>query len=253
MNYKLHNLITPPHLPMQLEWKFSDEAEIIGWTISARNYNTFVANTMFWSCFIAITIGSYFIYQSMDEDPLFSGALTLAFFATVTTALVSMTHQRMNFAYRFTQTGVEYCEWKFLSKWSLTFLKWFAALTAIIFVFLALIDPSFLIGALIGPGGVVLIYLTMAKSKNYQNIHNQFHHLDFEWKDFTQLAIATNREVIDLKFVKYDEHLKRTVKWSLNIFCNSKQKDYIANVIKPYLPLNTPIIRAKVNVPMSTD
>jgi hypothetical protein len=107
MNYKLHNLITPPHLPMQLEWKFSDEAEIIGWTISARNYNTFVANTMFWSCFIAITIGSYFIYQSMDEDPLFSGALTLAFFATVTTALVSMTHQRMNFAYRFTQTGVE--------------------------------------------------------------------------------------------------------------------------------------------------
>jgi hypothetical protein len=164
-----------------------------------------------------------------------------------------MTHQRMNFAYRITQSGIEHCKWKDFPKWALTFLKWFSGITAIIFIYLATIDPTFLIGALIGPGGMGLMYLSMAHSKSYQEMHTQYHHYAFKWEELTQLAIATNREVVDLKYSITQEGNDFKTNWSLNVFCKRKQKENIANFIKPYLSPDVPFIKAKVNVPMSTD
>ena len=240
-------------LPPQLQWKYASEPELMTWTIRARNYNTFVANAMFWFCFIAITAGSIFLYRGTKEYRVFNTISTLLFFIIVNTALISMTHQRMNFAYRFTRSGIECCEWKDFPKWALIFLKWFSGIAVIIFIYLATIDPTFLIGALIGPGSMGLMYLSMAHSKTYQQMQTQYHHLMYEWKDFTQLAIATNREVVDLKFCHFDPRLGRIVKWNLNIFCKRKQKEAVANFIKPYLSPDVPFIKAKVNVPMSTD
>ena len=164
-----------------------------------------------------------------------------------------MTHQRMNFAYRITRSGIEYCEWKDFPKWALTLLKWFSGITAIIFIFLATLDPAFLIGALIGPGGMGLMYLSMLNSKSYQEMHTQYHHYAFKWKEITQLAIATNREVVDLKYSVTQEGNDFKTNWSLNVFCKRKQKETVANLIKPYLSPGVPFIKAKVNVPMSTD
>jgi len=47
MNAKLFNFNKSLDLPPQLQWKFAHEPELLGWTIRARNYNTFVANCMF--------------------------------------------------------------------------------------------------------------------------------------------------------------------------------------------------------------
>ncbi len=253
MNLTMFNFKKSLDLPPQLHWKYANEPELLAWTIRARNYNTFVANAMFWFCFIAITIGSILLYRDAKSDLLFNGVLTISFFAVVNTALISITHQRMNFAYRFTKSGVEHCEWKDFPKWVLTFLKWFSGITAIIFIYLATIDPTFLIGALIGPGGMGLMYLSMAHSKSYQEMHTQYHHYAYRWEEITQLAIATNREVVDLKYSVTQEGNDFKTNWSLNIFCKRKQKESIANFIRPYLSPNVPFIKAKVNVPMSTD
>jgi hypothetical protein len=164
-----------------------------------------------------------------------------------------MTHQRMNFAYRFTESAVEYCKWKDLPKWALLFLKWFSAITAVIFIYMATIDLSYLIGALIGPGGMGLMYLSMAHSKNYQEMHTEYYHYAFKWEELTQLAIATNREVVDLKYSVTLEGNDYKTNWSLNVFCRRKQKEKVANFIRPYLSPGVPFIKAKVNVPMSTD
>ncbi len=91
----------------------------------------------------------------------------------------------------------------------------------------------------------------MANSKSYRDMHTQYHHLTYEWKDFTQLAIATNREVVDLKFTHFNQRLGRTISYSINIFREKKQKEIVANFIKPYLSPGVPFIKAKVNVPMS--
>ncbi|QYX47608.1 hypothetical protein K3F43_23535 [Pseudomonas tussilaginis] len=242
-------------LPPQLKWKFSHEPELLGWTIRARNYNAFVANCMFLFLSVALIGLSYVVYlvPAPGEGIMARVVIGFCFYMIFSFVILSVTHQRMKFAYRFTQSGVECCEWKDFPEWALKFLKWVAGITAIFFVFMATIDPSFLLGALIGPGGIGLTYLSMAYSKSYREMQTQYHHLIYEWKDFTQLAIATNREVVDLKFTHFDQRLGRVVSWSLNIFCKRKQKEKVADFIRHYLSPDVPFIKAKVNVPLSTD
>ncbi len=244
----------PLDLPPQLHWKFAHEPELLGWTIRARNYNTFVANCMFAFMSLVLVGLSIFLYSAYHDLNQPWRTLSCAFFYVFMSFTIScMTHQRMNFAYRFTPSGVEYCEWKNFPNWALTFLKWLTGITAIIFIFLATIDPTFLIGALVGPGGMGLMYLSMAHSKNYQEMHTQYHYYPFKWAEFVQLAIATNREVVDLKYSVIMEGEDYETIGNLNIFCKRKQKEHVANFIKPYLSSGVPFIKAKVNVPMSTD
>ncbi|WP_426202231.1 hypothetical protein [Pseudomonas sp. TWP3-1] len=243
-----------PPLPPRLQWTYSDEPELLGWTIRARNYNTFVANCMFFFM-VTITLGASFIMYSVYEgmSQPWRTLSCILFFNFIVFTISCMTHQKMNFAYRFTQSGIECCEWKDLSKWPITLLTWLIVTTGITFIFLATTDPTYLIGAIIGPGGMGLIYLAMANSKSYRDMHTQHHHLIYEWQDFTQLAIAINRELVDLKFTHFNQRLGRKISFSINIFCESKQKEIVANFIKPYLSPGVPFINAKVNVPMSTD
>ncbi|MGE1157002.1 hypothetical protein ACQJ1Y_28030, partial [Pseudomonas kitaguniensis] len=144
-------------LPPQLQWKYENEPELLAWTIRARNYNTFVASLMFAFMVVLIFGGSlimYSVYEGMSQP--WRTLSCIFFFIFISFTISCMTHQRMNFAYRFTQSGLECCEWKDFPKWALTFLKWFSGTTAIVFIYLATIDPAFLIGALIGPGGMGL-------------------------------------------------------------------------------------------------
>jgi hypothetical protein len=248
------NLSNALELPHQLHWKYADEPELMAWTIRARNYNTFVANLMFAFMAALIFAGSlimYSVYEGMSQPWRTISCILFFFFISFT--ISCMTHQRMNFAYRFTESAVEYCKWKDLPKWALLFLKWFSAITAVIFIYMATIDLSYLIGALIGPGGMGLMYLSMAHSKNYQEMHTEYYHYAFKWEELTQLAIATNREVVDLKYSVTLEGNDYKTNWSLNVFCRRKQKEKVANFIRPYLSPGVPFIKAKVNVPMSTD
>ncbi|MDF3135380.1 hypothetical protein [Pseudomonas extremaustralis] len=241
-------------LPPQLQWKYANEPELMTWSIRARNYNTFVANLMFsfmTTVILGATLIMYSVYEGMSQSWRISSCIF--FFSLMLLVLLSVTHQRMNFAYRFTQSGVEYCKWKDFPKWALTFLKWFTGITAVIFIFLATLDSTFLIGALIGPGGMGLMYLSMANSKSFQEMHTEYHHHTFKWEELTQLAIATNREVVDLKYSITLKGNDYKTNWSLNVFCERKQKEAVANVIRPYLSPGVPFIKAKVNVPMSTD
>ena len=98
-----------------------------------------------------------------------------------------------------------------------------------------------------------LTYLLMLNSKNYNEMHTQHHHYAYKWGEITQLAIATNREVIDLQYSVIQEGDTHTTNWNLNVFCIKNEKNSIAKIIKGHLSTNIPFINAKVNVPMSTD
>ncbi|WP_136478015.1 hypothetical protein [Pseudomonas sp. DG56-2] len=251
MPFKLNK---PPSLPPQLMWKFAHEPGLESWSIKARNYNTLVANCMFTFMAILIfcgTLAMYSVYEKMDQP--WRTLSCIFFFILILSTISCMTHQRMNFAYRFSKSGVEYCEWKDFPQWALPCLKWMAGITAVIFIFMATIEPSFLIGALVGPGGLGLTYLSMAHSKSYRELHTQYHHHEYEWKDIVQLAIATNREVVDVKFKFFRDGDTVKTCWNFNIHCQKKDKERIAKFIRPYLLPGVPLIRAKVNVPLGTD
>jgi hypothetical protein len=239
----------PLELPPQLQWEYAHEPELLGWTIRARNYNTFVANCMF--AFMAIVVFGlsiflYFAYH--DMRPISRLSSCMLFFVLALSTVSFMTHQRINFAYRFTQSGVEYCEWKDFPKWALPFLKWMIGITAIFFVFMATIDPTFLIGALIGPGGMGLTYLSMAHSKSYRELHTEYHHHFLKWEELTQLTVATNREMVELEYSVPRVDSEYMITGSLYVFCKRQQKSAVAESIKPHLNRETPFITGKVDV-----
>ncbi|WP_442113485.1 hypothetical protein [Pseudomonas sp. NUPR-001] len=240
----------PLELPPQLEWKFAHEPELMAWTIKARNYNIFVANGMF--LFMAIFILGcafvmYSVYEGMDQP---WRTLSCVFFYTLMLSVTSsMTHQRISCVYRLTESGLEHCEWKDFPKWALTFLKWLTGVAAVVFVFMATIDPLFLLGALIGPGGIGLTYLLMANSKEYQELQTEYHHFAFKWADIERLAVVTNREIVEFKYgvvLKGKDHITHG---GVNVFCKRNKKTEVADLIRSYLSPDIPFIKTKADVP----
>ena len=236
-------------LPPQLQWKHANEPELMTWSIRARNYNTFVANLMFsfmTTVILGATLIMYSVYEGMSQSWRISSCIF--FFSLMLLVLLSVTHQRMNFAYRFTQSGVEYCEWKDFPKWALTFLKWFTGMMAIIFIYLTTIDPTFLIGALIGPGAMGLMYLSMANSKTYQRMQTEYHHHFLHWKELTKSTVATNRVMMELKYsVPQEGSIYMTIGRQY-IFFTPKEKERVTQLIKKHLLPSTPYVVEKVDV-----
>jgi len=167
-------------------------------------------------------------------------------------AITSMTHQRKKFAYRFTKSGIEHCEWKESPEWMLTGLKWFTGIVMMICISLALSDPRFAIGALVGPGAMGLVYFSMANSKSFREMQTEYHHYFLKWEELTQLAIASNRELVDVQYSIPEVDGVYIMDWNLNIYCRRHEKNKVADFIKPYLSPGVPCIVAKVNVPLST-
>jgi len=236
-------------LPPQLQWKYANEPELMTWSIRARNYNTFVANLMFLfmtTVILGATLIMYSVYEGMSQSWRISSCIF--FFSLMLIILLSVTHQRMNFAYRFTQSGLEYCEWKDFPKWALTFLKWFTGMMAIIFIYLTTIDPTFLIGALIGPGAMGLMYLSMANSKTYQRMQTEYHHHFLHWKELTKSTVATNRVMMELEYsVPQEGSIYMTIGRQY-IFFTPKDKERVTQLIKNNLLPGTPYVFGKVDV-----
>ena len=195
---------------------------------------------------LGATLIMYSVYEGMSQSWRISSCIF--FFSLMLLVLLSVTHQRMNFAYRFTQSGVEYCEWKDFPKWALTFLKWFTGMMAIIFIYLTTIDPTFLIGALIGPGAMGLMYLSMANSKTYQRMQTEYHHHFLHWKELTKSTVATNRVMMELEYsVPQEGSIYMTIGRQY-IFFTPKDKERVTQLIKNNLLPGTPYVFGKVDV-----
>ena len=236
-------------LPPQLQWKYANELELMEWTIRARNYNTFAANSIFYFMAALILGGSfimYSVYEGMSQP--WRTLSCIFFFIFILFTISCMTHQKVDFAYRITRSGIEYCEWKDFPKWALTFLKWFTGMMAIIFIYLTTIDPTFLIGALIGPGAMGLMYLSMANSKTYQRMQTEYHHHFLHWKELTKSTVATNRVMMELEYsVPQEGSIYMTIGRQY-IFFTPKDKERVTQLIKNNLLPGTPYVFGKVDV-----
>lgn len=243
-----------PVRPATLQWALAAEAALLEWSIEARDYNTFAANCAFYLCtsvVLVVTIKCFFMDASIL--PLYEVMLNAAFILGSIYVVSIGTHQRKRFSYRVTQRGIEYWSWKAPSELLISCFKWFAIFSSIGLLFMVSIEPSALFVALFGSISLGLTYYKLAYSASYRAHETEYQHYLIEWGDITQLAIATNRDVVDLQFIYIPEDNGRLMKCNLNLFCHPRQKAHIASVLKPHLPPGTPFISAKVNVPRSTD
>lgn len=89
---------------------------------------------------------------------------------------------------------------------------------------MATVDPSFLIGAPAAPGGMVLMYLKMANSKSYRDLHTEYHHHFLHWTELTEVIIATHRTMMEFAYsVPKPNSIHRSI-GSQYVFFFKKQK-----------------------------
>ncbi|MGX1127185.1 hypothetical protein [Pseudomonas sp. HLS-6 TE3448] len=235
---RLGHWATPRELPSQLTWKYGHESELLSWRIKARNYNTTVANLALLVMLMIASAIALVLYFSSEfiEEPW--RALSHVFvFALISIPAVCMTHQRMNFAYRFTKSGAEFCKWKVFPEWTLTFLKGLAAFTAIAFMCMASAynDPALLIGAVGGSGSVMLTHASM-NSARYRDLQTDFHHHTYEWSRFTEVAIDRKQKLVGLEFAWYNDYLNKLSRSTFPLFAKRKAFESILDLVEQHLP-----------------
>lgn len=252
MDTKLFKFLKPPQPPKKLKWKMDAEPELLAWSIRARNYNVFLGNILFFILTTLAATVSIIIYSVFKKTGQPWGLLWATFLFFVLVSLIFYgSHQKVNIAYRITPSGIEYCKWKYAIRLNSKLVGIISIFVTVAFLSLAITTSSLSLVALAGPGGMGVIALMRLSSKKFRDPNTEYNHLEFKWRQITQLAIATNRDVVDLKYTYIDDG--HETHWNFNIFCEKGQKESVAAVIRLHLSPEVPFIRAKVNVPLSTE
>lgn len=237
------NLIKPPAIPAQLTWKYAHEPELMSWTIRARSYNTFVANLLFIFLLVVNISLAYFAYSVTGW-----AIVSLAFLCVLTGTVSTMTHQRINFAYRLSESGIEYCKWKEFPRWMLVGLNWFMGIAALVVICLAGDNPSALLAGILGPGAIGLMSWMMLNSKNYQEMQTRYNHKFFRWSEITVMNLGTNRTMIELLYLAVREDEDEPVRGRLYMFFDKKIKQEVNGLIKQRLRPEVPYVVGKIDV-----
>ncbi|WP_165681995.1 hypothetical protein [Metapseudomonas otitidis] len=225
----------PVELPENHQWAHPDEPVLLEWRINARPYNTRVANAMFYGLVAASILFNLFLYN-ISADSLYEMIGSVVFMCLLEWWIFSLvTHQKTKFIYRFTRLGVECCKWKELSKGWLLFLKYVTIFTCAVVPFFILIDPVVFLIALAGPGGMGLLYLAMANSKEFQEMHRDIHTYNHPWSAFISLTADPGIAVISLE--TWDEEIEdNKIKWPFYIFSKRKHFNDHLKLIQSLVP-----------------
>jgi len=242
MNSTLNKLIQalpwnqPIKLPDHHNWKCANQNALLEWEIKARPYNTTVANGMFWFM-MSIALGAcYLMFFKNDNSPLIEKLSWSAIFLSVFfLALYGTTHQKTKFAYRLTETGIEVCEWKAPGKGWLIALKWLTVIAAIAVLFVIALDPSAFWIALAGPGGIGLLYLGLANSKQFQELHTSYHTYEYQWSEFKNITLDRSKKIICLEAPWLSPHSNEYVDWPFYIFSDKRNFDKHVTLIREQL------------------
>src|SRR5690554_53628 len=137
----------------QLPWKHADEPAVMAWQIRARDYNTFVANLGF---FAWLAVGSIFvsflIIKGGSGREILHPINLVPVIVLLLSAPIAMSifFQTTIIVYRLTDQRIEVFSWKPQIDSVKPVMTWTAIGSGVVVLFLAFIDPAFLIAA-IGP------------------------------------------------------------------------------------------------------
>jgi hypothetical protein len=237
----------PIELPGHHRWKHANLPALLEWRIKARSYNTTVANFMFLVVFMFATLLFGWGGGLFNPDSILVASIGMPFYIVTMVAVYGTTHQKNKFAYRFTEQGIEICEWKAPGKGWMIALKWLTVIVAIAVIFIIAIDPSAFWIALVGPGGMGLLYLGLANSKQYQEMHSLYRHNSYGWSEIKHVYSDRSRYLISLEYEWFNENQKKTLPWWTYVFCCKKEYDVNLEFIKSKLS-DTPCTDGKVEV-----
>lgn len=238
----------PIEPPAHHQWKHANQRALLEWRVKARPYNTTVANGMFaFLLCIALMFSYFLLYKNASFELVETAFIAAPGFFLFFLALYGTTHQKTKFAYRLTEECIETCEWKSPSKGWIVVLKWLTVITAIAVLFIIALDPSAFWVALAGPGGMGLLYLGLANSKQFQEMHSLYRHNVFTWNEIKHIYIDNSRYLISLEYEWLNENINKTLPWWTYIFCRKKDFEIVTKIIISK-NITTPRTREKVEV-----
>ena len=110
-------------------------------------------------------------------------------------------------------------------------LKWLTVIAAIAVIFVVALDPSAFWLALAGPGSMGLLYLGLANSKQFQEMHSLYRHNVFTWDEIKHIYIDKSRHLISLEYEWLNENINKKLPWWTYIFCHRKDFETTAEII----------------------
>ncbi|SBR49387.1 MULTISPECIES: hypothetical protein [unclassified Halomonas] len=228
----------------EMPWKHADEPAVMAWQIRARDYNTFIANILFFIMFF-ITSGVglllFFVEATLLASVLGGGGIFI--FGVLIT--MSMTHQTAIIVYRLTDKRIEVFSWKPQIDSVKPVMKWTAIISGVGVLFLVFINPDFIIAA-IGPIGIGVMAALMGNSKDYQSmVRNEEYH-EIDWPNAEDIAVWRKRCLIGLRFTWYNEDGSHYSVYS-KVYCHKKDFEKCLDIFKQRLP-NTPYREGKLVV-----
>ncbi len=160
--------------------------------------------------------------------------------------MLSMTHQRMNFAYRFSRSGFEYCGWKKLPKSAVIIVNCFSVIAGILIFAVMSSTPGGSLLGLVGAGGMGLTAIATINSKQFQKMHTEFFQVDFTWDEFDKISLYKSRHIIGLNHEW--ENLGQILPGIVNVFCRRKDFEERLAMIESLLPKPIPVVVEKFEV-----
>ncbi|MBT2771005.1 hypothetical protein J7J47_02010 [Halomonas sp. ISL-60] len=179
----------------EIPWKHADDSAVMAWQVRARNYNTFVTNTILFVLAL-INIGAAYAVSLLAETLFFSflvGGGAFLFFMLIS---MSVTHDTTILVYRFTETVAEEYSWKPQEAAAASFLKWSAIILLPIVGVLILMDPSLVIAS-IGPLGMGLMAWIMGSQQAKQSTSR---HEEWTWEKTEHIKVWRKRSIIALTY-----------------------------------------------------
>src|SRR5690554_7414048 len=228
----------------QLPWKHADEPALMAWQIRTRNYNTFVANVLFLIMFLVCLIVGVLLFMAEENllPSLLGGGGMFLFGVLIT---MSMTHQTAIIVYRLTNKCIEVFSWKPQIDSVKPVMTWTAIGSGVVVLFLAFIDPAFLIAA-ISPVGIGIAAALMGNSKNYRSMVRDDQHDEIDWKNAEEIAVWRQRAVIGLRFTYHNEDGFSYQAYK-TLYCHKKELDARIAFLRETLP-STPYRECKLDV-----
>ncbi|HCD6625540.1 TPA: hypothetical protein NDU46_004773 [Pseudomonas aeruginosa] len=149
----------------------------------------------------------------------------------------------MNFTYRFSKSGGEFCEWKSFPKAAVWVVNGFAVIVAIACV--ALLGPDGMLLGLLGAGGMGFTAIAMINSKSFQKMHTTFHHNAYSWSEFPGVVIDQRQKLVGLKFKWYHKELNEEMVSVEALYTRSRDFKKLVDFLEKQLP-DVPFTEGKV-------
>lgn len=241
-NIRLHENLRPP---AHHKWLHSSEKSLLAWSIKARNYNMTTANILCLTIGLSTFLSYYFLWPSEENSE--STIASIAIISIILYAVIISIHEKTNFAFRFSNFGLELCEWKELSKATLIFIRAFTIVAATILLIMFSLSPELFLVSLVGIGGIGIIYLAALNSQAFRDRHTTYHLEEFPWKNFKEIHVDRRKKLISLEVTCFDPDIQEYSDWPVYLFAPKKDFERNLAFVKEQLP-NLPVREMRISV-----